>query len=242
MDVTIIITTFNYEKYLEECIDSCLSQSLSRLTYEVIVVDDGSTDNTSKILSRSYPDHFRSYRINNSGIEGASNFGFDKAKGKYIVRVDADDLLLPNYLQAIEKYLSADYGFFYSNYNVVDSRGEHIREFNLPSFEPSEILARGDFLATGTLYNAQLIKSLHGYNTNIVNSGLENYELILDLLLAGVEGRHVPEVLFSYRRHSKNISELKRTEIINNGKRMFAQRGLEKFSANKFHPYGLEVD
>jgi len=132
--------------------------------------------------------------------------------------------------------------FFYSNYNVIDGKSKRIREVKLPSFESAEILGRGDFLATGTLYNAQLIKALRGYNINIVNSGLENYEFILDLLLAGVAGYRIPEVLFSYRRHAKNISELKRTEIINNGKNMFVKRSLGKFATNKFHPYGLEVD
>ena len=242
MDVSIIITTFNYELYIEECINSCLNQLPSGLDYEVIVVDDGSTDDTPNILSRPYPDHLQSYRINNSGIEIASNFGFDKAKGKYIVRVDADDLLLPNYLQVVAKYLPVAHGFLYSNYNVIDGKTKYIREVKLPSFETTEIVARGDFLATGTLYDAQLIKSLHGYNINIVNSGLENYEFILDLLLAGVLGYRIPKVLFSYRRHAKNISELKRTEIINNGKNMFVKRNLGNFTTNKFHPYGLEVD
>ena len=242
MDVTIVITTFNYDQYIERCIRSCLGQLPSNLKYEIIVVDDGSTDQTPNILTLPYPDCFQSYRINNSGIEIASNYAFEKAKGKYIVRVDADDFLLPNYLQVIEKYLSLDGGFFYPNYNLVDFKGEHIQEFNLPNFDEVEILSRGDFLATGTLYEAKLIKKLGGYNTNIVNSGVENYEFILDLLSAGVKGCRIPEVLFCYRRHAKNISELKKTEIIRNGRDMFIRKNLGKFVTNEFHPYGLDVN
>jgi glycosyltransferase involved in cell wall biosynthesis len=241
MDLTIIITTYNYEKYLSECINSCLEQLLSGLNYEIVVVDDGSTDDTHKILSKAFPKILRTYHIENSGIEIASNFGFFKAKGKYLVRVDADDLLKPNFCQVVEKYLSSDFGFYYSNYHVIDSESKVIKKMELPSFSPQEISSRGDFLATGTIYSAELIKSSKGYSTDNVNSGLENYELILDLLQSGVKGFHIPEALFCYRRHSMNLSELKTQQIINNGRNMFLERQLGEFTTNKYHPYELEV-
>lgn len=241
MDLTIIIITFNYEKYLRECIDSCLEQLPSGLTYEIVIVDDGSTDGTHKILSKSFPKMLRSYHIVNSGIERASNFGFYKAKGKYVVRVDADDLLKPIFCQVVEKYISTDFGFYYSNYHVINSDSEIISTMELPSFDVKEISTRGDFLATGTLYKTDIIKSVKGYATNNINSGLENYELVLDLVHSGIKGFHIPEVLFCYRRHSLNLSEIKTREIINNGRNVFAKKRLGEFTTNKFHPYGLEV-
>ena len=241
MDVTIIITTYNYENYLNECIDSCIEQLPSGLNYEIVVVDDGSTDGTHKILSKVFPKTLRIYHIKNSGIERASNFGFFKAKGKYIVRVDADDLLKPNFCQVVEKYLSPNFGFYYSNYHVIDSGSKITKKMELPSFSSQEISSRGDFLATGTLYNADLIKSVNGYSTDNVNSGLENYELILDLLQSGVKGLHIPETLFCYRRHSMNLSEIKTRQIINNGRNMFVAKRLGEFTTNQYHPYGLEL-
>jgi len=241
MDISIVITTYNYQAFIESCINSCLNQINTELSYEIIVVDDGSTDNTPNIL-KSYSSHLiRAFRIENSGIERASNFGFSKANGDYVVRVDADDILLPNYLASMEKSLSIEYGFFYSNYQVIDGNDKILKDVRLPKFDPKEILSRGDFLATGTLVRADILKQFGAYKCEIINSGLENYEFIIDLLCNEVTGLHLPEVLFGYRRHSKNISEIKRDAIIQNGKRLFGKYNLGSFVTNKFHPYDLKV-
>lgn len=241
MDVSIVVTTYNYSNYIGDCIASCLGQSNTKLRYEVIVVDDGSTDNTPEILNQYSCDSVRIFRIENSGIEKASNFGFSKAVGDYVVRVDADDLLLPNYLSSMEGFLSDEFGFFYPNYQVIDGNNNVLRSICLPAFDPREIISRGDFLATGTLMRADVLNKSGYYKCKIVNSGLENYELIIRLLLNGVRGLHVSEELFSYRRHLKNISEIKRDAIIRNGRLLFEDYNLGPFVTNQFHPYDLEV-
>lgn len=242
MDVSIVITTYNYSDFIGNCINSCLEQLNTRLSYEIIVVDDGSTDNTSEILKSYSFDSVRVFRIENSGIEKASNFGFSKAIGDYVVRVDADDLLMPNYLSSIEGLLSKKYGFFYPNYQVIDGNDIVLKNIRLPDFDPKEILSRGDFLATGTLIRADVLNQFGPYQCEIVNSGLENYEFIIQLLCNGVRGLHVSEELFSYRRHSKNISEIKRDAIIKNGQRLFDKNNLGPFVTNGFHPYDLRVN
>ena len=241
MDISIVITSFNYERYLGKCLESCINQNCCNLEYEIIVVDDGSTDGTDYILSQSFPQNVKIYRIENSGIELASNYGFSKSKGDYIVRVDADDILLPSYIATMEDYLTNEYGFFYSNYQVINHNGILVREFELPEFDPKEIQKRGDFLATGTLVKAELIKCLNGYNTVLINSGLENYEFILKLIQLGEFGQHVPQTLFGYRRHGGNISNLKKEQIIQNGKDLFEKNGFGIFQTNEFHPYGLKI-
>ena len=237
MDVSIVITSFNYASYIEACVESCLMQNKSSLQHEVIVVDDGSTDDTQLILEKIDSKLLRKFKIEKSGIEAASNYGFGTARGRYVVRVDADDLLLPNYLYCIYKYLKSGCNFYYSDYEVINGTGEFVSEMRLPEFEVAEIRKRGDFLATGTLYSAELLRDFCYYSEAIKNGGLENYELILRLLDAGISGKHIPESLFCYRRHNLNISVSKKDQIMRNGNALFQRMGLGIYVTNKYHPY-----
>jgi len=241
MDVSIVVTAYNYAQYIQECVASCLDQEASGLEVEVIVVDDGSTDQTPAILERMAHPRLRTFRIDNSGIEAASNYGFAQARGAWVVRVDADDKLAPAYLRQMAAQLAAPAGFYYPDYAVIDENGQVTETVALPEFDIEEIRGRGDFLATGTLYNAALLRQAGGYATSIRNSGLENYAFILDLLAAGVAGRHVPCALFYYRRHSLNISVTKRDHIIRNGEALFARHGLGAYRTNAWHPYKLTL-
>lgn len=241
VDVSIIITAYNYAGYLGECIASCLNQEDAGLNYEVLVVDDGSTDDTPILLTDWEHDRLRKFRITNSGIEVASNFGFANALGSYLVRVDADDLLLPNYLKEMRPYIESRCSFIYSDYQVIDADGCSVELVYLPEFEVSEIYSRGDFLATGTLYQREVLEAVGVYQTTVKNSGLENYELIIRLLCAGYIGKHVRCNLFSYRRHTENISAKNRNQIIVNGQNLFTRFSIGAYRTNEFHPYKLRV-
>jgi glycosyltransferase involved in cell wall biosynthesis len=242
VDVSIIITSYNYSQYIEGCINSCLFQDNTKIKYEVIVVDDGSTDETPQILHKFKSKNLKKYRIENSGIEKASNFGLSKANGKFIVRVDADDQLLPTYLCEIEKYLALGFDFYYPNYAVIDSDDKLIKEVNLLKFDPKEILNRGDFLATGTIYSAKILNEYGYYSEQIKNSGLENYELILRLIRNQKIGKHISQTLFLYRRHDLNISKKQYKRILNNGNELFQKLGLGTYSFNKYHPYNPQEE
>ena len=95
MNVSVIVPIYNVEEYLEECLDSIASQTIAGL--EVILVDDGSTDNSGKIAQRYADSHenFVCYHIKNGGLGHARNFGAQFAHGKYICFADSDDIIPP---------------------------------------------------------------------------------------------------------------------------------------------------
>ena len=120
MKISIVITTYNYADYIGICLKSCLAQTGTELEYEVLVIDDGSTDNTQELLSSLSDPRIRLFDLNNGGIEVASNHGLKVANGDFIVRVDADDTLSTNYLETIEPHLDGNFGFYYSDYENAD--------------------------------------------------------------------------------------------------------------------------
>ena len=92
--VSIIVPVYNVEKYIKKCLDSLVNQTLKDI--EVIVVNDGSPDNSQKIIDRyvkKYPDIIKSFIKENGGQGSARNFGLTKAKGEYIGYVDSDDFV-----------------------------------------------------------------------------------------------------------------------------------------------------
>ncbi|MBQ9236642.1 MAG: glycosyltransferase family 2 protein [Prevotella sp.] len=105
--ISVVIPLYNKEKYIEECLQSVLSQDFS--DFEVIVVDDGSIDKSGEFCDKisSSNNKLRVYHIENSGVTAARKYGVEQARGKFIVFADADDRLLSGALQtlydAIEK-------------------------------------------------------------------------------------------------------------------------------------------
>ncbi len=118
MKISVIIVTYNYGKFIKDALESILRQSFT--DYEVIVVDDGSTDNTSAIVDSwiiPFNGRLRYFRKDNEGVAMARNYGISKARGEYVAFLDADDVwfkdTLKKLLSCIEK--NPDCGLVYGN-------------------------------------------------------------------------------------------------------------------------------
>jgi glycosyltransferase involved in cell wall biosynthesis len=235
---SIIITNYNYHKFLDRCISSSLNQDKKK-SFEVLIVDDGSSSESIKIIKKyKNKNNFKAFFLKNNGIEKAANFGILNAKGKYIIRVDADDLLVSNFLTKVDNYIMKypNYKFYYSNYFIIDEDNKIISTKALPKFSTKEITERGDFLATGTVYEKKTIIKFGLYDTKKKNCGLENYSLILKLILSKLKGFRINEPLFFFRVHKKSMSKIKIKEIKNYGSFLAANNGLEFYKQNKHHP------
>ena len=106
MRLSIIIPAYNAERFIEKCIDSIIDNNFS--AYEIIVIDDGSTDKTPEILDRMAIQYccMRVFHVNNGGVSKARNLGIEKAQGDYLAFVDADDFVEEGYVSKLLSYIS----------------------------------------------------------------------------------------------------------------------------------------
>lgn len=119
INISIIIPVYNAEKYLDKCLMSVLNKKHKDV--EVILIDDGSTDNSSSIYLK-YEKHMRIYKNSNHGVSYSRNFGLSKATGKYIMFVDSDDYLIENWYDVVNSYLNttSDIIILSSNFKELD--------------------------------------------------------------------------------------------------------------------------
>lgn len=154
--VSLIITTYNYAQYVERAIRSALDQSLAKKAFEIIVVNDCSTDHTSEVLS-NYENQVRVFHLEqNLGLAGARNFGIKKAKGQFIVFLDADDYMHRDTLRVQKLFLEENNALdaVSVDYYLVDERGKHMAHINSTE-QPIAcgIMFRKDFLYNIGLYD-----------------------------------------------------------------------------------------
>lgn len=118
MKVTFIVAIYNVGEYLEECIKSIL---LNKGSYEILLIDDGSTDRSPKIcdLFASQYQNVEVYHKKNGGVSSARNLGIEKAKGEWIYFVDGDDTVTSNIVEQIEKHNKNDVQVIYTGFDYL---------------------------------------------------------------------------------------------------------------------------
>lgn len=106
--ISIIIPLYNKELYIKKCLDSILSQTFS--DFEIVIIDDGSFDNSGKIISDNFKNdlRIRYFQQENKGVSNARNRGIELSNGKFLIFIDADDTISPNFLESISSHLDTD--------------------------------------------------------------------------------------------------------------------------------------
>lgn len=151
--ISIIIPVYNVEKYIGRCIESCIKQDLSCSDYEVIIINDGTPDNSMSIVDAyvvKYPDLIKVYSQSNAGLSAARNLGLFKAKGDYIWFVDSDDWIKYNCLREIVNFLNNSVpDLLQIQYRLVyDDSSKNI---DVPFYKQSDILSGKEVILRGGL-------------------------------------------------------------------------------------------
>lgn len=208
---SVIIPTYNREEYLRQAIDSVLAQSLKN--YEIIVVDDGSTDRTPEAL-KSYGERIKTLRQINQGPEVARNAGASMASGEYLAFLDSDDLFLPYALATYDKIIrSCDSPALILGAMTYFTQGHDI-PMNVGLADVIEVLNYQDFLSkdigiglghSKIVIRKSIFNEIGGQrNSTPETFYLEDYHMMLK---AGTYGPCVivkqPTTVL-YRRHATN--------------------------------------
>lgn len=195
-----IIPCYNYGKYLDEAVASILRQTYQ--DFEIIIVNDGSTDAaTNRMLSSYERPKTTVYRTENQGVAAARNYGIDRARGEYILPVDADDKIGSAYLEKAVEILDnhREIGVVYCKINMF---GDESGDGNWPSFSREEMLYR-NVIFTSALFRKKDWIAVGKYRTDFLYAG-EDWDFWLSLLERGAQVYQIPEVLFFYRKHGQS--------------------------------------
>ncbi|NQZ66152.1 MAG: glycosyltransferase family 2 protein [Mycoplasmatales bacterium] len=124
MKYSILVCAYNAEKFIKECLNSLVSQSINKKEYEIILINDGSNDNTRKIAEKF--DDVKIFNQENQGLSAARNKAIQLSKGEWIVFVDADDYISLDFLEIAEKYKNDDSKNFIVMKELKDYKAEKI--------------------------------------------------------------------------------------------------------------------
>lgn len=186
--VSIILPTYNGSKYIKRAIESVIAQSFS--DWELLVIDDGSIDNTKDIVSEYINKDKRIIYLKNeqnSGIQKTLNKGIKEAKGDYIARIDDDDEWIDaNKLKKQVEFLDGnlDYVLVGTGVIVIDEGGEELFRYLLPEDDKeirSKILSKNCFVHSSVMFRKDIAISLQGYDESKEARHVEDYDLWLKL-------------------------------------------------------------
>lgn len=214
--VSIVLPVKNGSDYINKAIDSILAQTFTN--FELIVIDDGSDDNTAQIV-RAYDDP-RIILIcqENQGVSRASNRGFELSRGKYITRHDHDDLSMPTRIEKQVKFLEThpecSFVGTWAQIWVGDKPTDRVHRHPTSSGQLAfALLFNSPFVHSSCLYRKEVFNSTGGYTGDSDRVPPEDYEYF-SRISRGYPMANIPEVLVVYREVSNSMSSMLRSNYM----------------------------
>ncbi len=207
--VSVVIPAYNACKYIAETLDSALNQTSH--SFEIIVVDDGSTDGTHAVVEKYRDRGVVLLRQSNAGPPAARNRALSVARGKYVALLDSDDLWEPDYLQTMVNFLDLNPEvsiafpdtLFFGESKFVGRRFQEVYP-PCPPITFAKVAGLISHVSVDATLRREVFTRVGLFDEQML--GTEDFDLWLRALHAGCRIEPVPKVLVHYRRHASNLS------------------------------------
>jgi len=214
--VSIIIPVYNTEKYIEKCLNSVANQ-IKNEDLEIIIINDGSTDNSESIVKKYINKYGESLNIKyyskkNEGVAQTRNFGIEKATSDYIMFIDSDDYIELRTLEVLEKYIKEDIDLVKFKLQRVDTNDNIIEKVSGPVFETTtgqdafNLLYREDVLLDSPCVYLIKKKLFNENNFKFQRTYHEDFGLIPLIILVAKTVISIPEYLYNYVQAQNSIT------------------------------------
>lgn len=233
---SIVIPTYNRADFIDKTIQSLLKQTY--LNFEIIVIDDGSTDNTEEVVKAIKDNRIRYYKKENAERGAARNFGAYKAKGNYINFFDSDDLAYSNHLEtAYDVILDNNPNVFALHYDIKNTDNQIIRK-GTPFKNINTQLIDGNLLSCNGVFVKKEIALKHPFSELRELSASEDYLLWLQLA-ANYTFKHCNTKTSAILEHdARSVLNINK-EVLIKRKQLMLQMALEDEAINNYYANSL---
>lgn len=200
--VSIIITCYNLERFITRAINSCINQSMDESLYEVIVIDDGSSDNSWEAI-KLFGDMggiLKTIKLDtNQGVSRASNVALEACTGEYVMKVDGDDFISNNMLLTMCDVLdyNLDIGFVYCDHFVITNNQQRTMQINTLE----KLLDHG----AGVMFRREYVQALGGWNEDVKTR--DDMDLLLRYM-KNFNGYHLRIPFYRYNKREGSLSSM----------------------------------
>ncbi|MEO8151196.1 MAG: glycosyltransferase [Bacteroidia bacterium] len=212
---SIVIPTYNRAAFINATVQSVLQQTYTN--FEVIVVDDGSTDNTEEVINKLTHPRLFYFKKENAERGAARNFGVRKAKGDYITFLDSDDLLMPHHFAIAADFIKENKQpeIFHHAYNFINEDGVELQRLNFTKGDfNKQLIVKGNLMSCMGVFLRNDIAKQFPFNEDYALSGTEDHELWLRLA-ARYEIKHLNTVTASLVQHdTRSVMEVNPQKLI----------------------------
>jgi glycosyltransferase involved in cell wall biosynthesis len=205
--VSVIIPAYNGDRYIVQAVESVLCQTFTN--WEMIVVDDGSTDRTYQVL-QPYLERISYIYQENQGVAAARNRGIKESKGDLIAFLDQDDFFLPDKLasQVALFRSSPSLGIVNSGWRLVNEQGETISDLKpwqyFPKLDLETWIVHMPLLPSAMMFSRKWLELVGGFNPEF--DSVDDSDLVIRLAALGCEADWLQQITVCYRQHDKNVS------------------------------------